>query len=42
MGTVKRTISLPEDPASVIDAKVAWGDYASASEVILAGLRALK
>jgi antitoxin ParD1/3/4 len=41
MGTMKRTISLPEDQVSFIDAKVAWGDYASASEVIRAGLRAL-
>lgn len=42
MSTAKRTISLPEDQASFIDAKVAAGDYASASEVIRAGLRALK
>jgi antitoxin ParD1/3/4 len=42
MSTEKRTISLPSDQASFIDAKVASGDYASASEVIRAGLRALK
>lgn len=38
----KRTVSLPEDQAAFIDAKVAAGDYASASEVVRAGLRALK
>ncbi len=38
----KRTVSLPEEQAAYIDAKVAAGDYASASEVVLAGLRALK
>jgi len=38
----KRTISLPSDQAAFIDAKVKAGDYASASEVIRAGLRALK
>lgn len=42
MSTEKRTISLPADQASFIDAKVAAGDYATASEVIRAGLRALK
>ena len=43
MSTVqKRTISLPGEQAAFIDAKVAAGDYASASEVIRAGLRALK
>jgi antitoxin ParD1/3/4 len=38
----KRTISLPDEQADFIDAKVASGDYASASEVVRAGLRALK
>lgn len=38
----KRTISLPSDQAAFIDAKVESGDYASVSEVVRAGLRALK
>lgn len=38
----KRTISLPTEHAAFIDAKVAAGAYASASEVVRAGLRALK
>ncbi len=42
MSTAKRTISLPEDQANFIDAKVASGDYASVSEVIRAGLSALR
>lgn len=43
MATVeKRTISLPSEQAAFIDAKVRAGDYASVSEVIRAGLRALK
>ena len=43
MATIeKRTISLPRDQAAFIDAKVSAGDYASASEVIRAGIRALK
>lgn len=40
--TDKRTISLPADQASFIDAKVRAGEYASVSEVVRAGLRALK
>jgi antitoxin ParD1/3/4 len=38
----KRTFSLAEEQAQFIDAKVASGDYASASEVVRDGLRALK
>ena len=38
----KRTISLPEEQSTFIDAKVASGDYGSASEVVRAGLRALQ
>lgn len=38
----KRTISLPGEQAAFVDAKVASGDYASVSEVVRAGLRALK
>jgi antitoxin ParD1/3/4 len=38
----KRTISLPATQASYIDAQVAAGTYASASEVVRAGLRALQ
>ncbi|PWW00370.1 antitoxin ParD1/3/4 [Hoeflea marina] len=38
----KRTISLPDEHASYIDQKVKSGDYASASEVVRAGLRALQ
>ena len=38
----KRTISLPDEHANYIDRKVNSGDYASASEVIRAGLRALQ
>ena len=38
----KRTISLPAEHASYIDAVVASGSYASASEVVRAGLRALQ
>jgi antitoxin ParD1/3/4 len=38
----KRTISLPHEQAVYIDSMVASGGYASASEVIRAGLRALQ
>lgn len=38
----KRTISLPAEQAGYIDALVASGAYATASEVVRAGLRALK
>ena len=41
-GVVKRTFSLPKEHADFIDAKVASGDYASGSEVIREGLRALQ
>jgi antitoxin ParD1/3/4 len=40
--TDKRTISLPAEQASYVDALVASGAYATASEVIRAGLRALQ
>ena len=43
MGKVtKRTFSLPDEQAAYIDAKVDDGAYASASEVVRAGLRALQ
>ena len=38
----KRTFSLPSEQATYIDAKVTTGAYASASEVVRAGLRALQ
>jgi antitoxin ParD1/3/4 len=41
-GVRKRTFSLPEEQAAFIDRKVASGDYASGSEVIREGLRALQ
>lgn len=40
--TDKRTISLPEEQANYVDILVRSGTYASASEVIRAGLRALQ
>ncbi len=38
----KRTFSLPAEQASYIDSLVATGAFASASEVVRAGLRALQ
>lgn len=38
----KRTFSLPVEHADFIDEKVRAGSYASASEVVRAGLRALQ
>jgi antitoxin ParD1/3/4 len=38
----KRTFSLPAEHTDFIDAKVASGAYASGSEVVRAGLRALQ
>ena len=38
----KRTVSLPSEQAQYIDTLVASGTFASASEVVRAGLRALK
>lgn len=41
-GVEKRTFSLPFEQAQYIDGLVAAGSFASGSEVIRAGLRALK
>lgn len=38
----KRTVSLPDEQAAFIDSLVETGAYASASEVVRAGLRALQ
>ncbi|KQT46506.1 plasmid stabilization protein [Methylobacterium sp. Leaf456] len=38
----KRTFSLPAEQAAFIDAQVSAGSFASASEVVRAGLRALQ
>lgn len=40
--TEKRTISLPAEHAAYVDEMVRSGNYASASEVVRAGLRALR
>jgi len=40
--TEKRTVSLPSEHAAFIDELVNRGAYASASEVVRAGLRALR
>jgi antitoxin ParD1/3/4 len=40
--TAKRTFSLPAEHAKFIDAQVRSGAYASGSEVVRAGLRALQ
>jgi antitoxin ParD1/3/4 len=40
--TEKRTFSLPAEQAAFIDAQVKSGAYATSSEVIRAGLRALQ
>jgi antitoxin ParD1/3/4 len=41
-GIAKRTVSLPPEHAAYIDRLVASGSFASASEVVRAGLRALQ
>ncbi|MBH0619357.1 type II toxin-antitoxin system ParD family antitoxin [Salmonella enterica] len=38
----ERTVSLPPEQAAFVDAQVASGAFASASEVVRAGLRALQ
>jgi antitoxin ParD1/3/4 len=38
----KRTVSLPSEQSSYVDQLVESGSYASASEVVRAGLRALQ
>lgn len=40
--TAKRTFSLPSEQSAYIDELVREGSYASGSEVVRAGLRALK
>ena len=40
--TAKRTFSLPDEQAKFIDKQVKSGGYASGSEVVRAGLRALQ
>ncbi|MGJ8530184.1 type II toxin-antitoxin system ParD family antitoxin [Maritalea sp.] len=41
-GTSKRTVSLAPENTAFIEAKVKSGGYASSSEVVRAGLRALQ
>jgi antitoxin ParD1/3/4 len=41
-GISKRTVRLPEENAAYIDQMVSSGAFASASEVVRAGLRALQ
>lgn len=41
-GTSRRTVSLPDEHSTYIDKMVASGAFASASEVVRAGLRALQ
>ena len=38
----RRTVSLPQEQAGYIDGLVSTGNYASVSEVVRAGLRALQ
>ena len=40
--TAKRTVSLPDEQTAYIDGLVASGAFASTSEVVRAGLRALR
>ena len=40
--SAKRTVSLPTEQSGYIDSLIATGAYASASEVVRAGLRALQ
>ena len=40
--TAKRTVSLPDDQASYVDGLVESGAFTSTSEVVRAGLRALR
>ena len=40
--THKRTFSLPEEQSEYIDEKIKSGQFASGSEVVRAGLRALQ
>lgn len=41
-GTVKRTVSIDPENSAYIDAQIKAGGYASTSEVVRAGLRALQ
>ena len=42
MAQVERTITLSPDQASYVDAQIANGQYASVSDLVQAGLRALQ